>query len=83
MRMPIATPHQLARLLVTARKARGWSQAELARKLGLSQSRVSFLELHPEALSLEQLLNWLAALHLELEVGPRGTPTAEPSPPQW
>lgn len=71
MRAPIATPLQLARLLVTARK------------LGLSHSRMSYLGRHPEALSLEQMLNWLAALHLELEVGPRGSPTAEPSPPQW
>lgn len=83
MRTLLLTPGQLSRILVTARKARGWSQAELARKLGLSQSRVSYLELHPEALSVEQALNWLAALNLELEVGPKGAIAAEPAAPEW
>jgi len=48
------------------------SQAALAARLGLSQSRVSHLELHAHELSVQQLLTWCAALGLELSIGRRG-----------
>ena len=67
----LATPSQLGHLLQAARKAQGMTQSALAGRLGLSQSRVSHLELHAQELSVEQLLAWCAALGLELVVGPR------------
>ena len=68
---PIVTAMQLGMLLKTTRKRRKLTQAWVAGRLGLSQNRVSHLELHPEELSLRQLLGWSAALGLELKLGER------------
>jgi len=53
-------------------RPRGLTQSALAGRLGLSQSRVSHLELNAHALSLEQLLALYAALGLQLTIGTRG-----------
>ncbi|WP_251865228.1 helix-turn-helix transcriptional regulator [Achromobacter sp. Marseille-Q4962] len=68
----LLTATQLGSVLQAARKAQGLTQSALAGRLGLSQSRISHLELHAHELSVEQLLAWCAALELELSVGPRG-----------
>jgi HTH-type transcriptional regulator/antitoxin HipB len=69
---PLLTASQLSSLLQAARKAQGLTQAALAARIGLSQPRVSHLELNAQDLSVEQLLAWCAALGLELTVGSRG-----------
>lgn len=78
---PLATALQLGHLLRAARKRRKLTQAEVAGRLGLSQNRVSHLELHPEQLSFKQLLAWCAVVGLELHLAERGasavTATAE------
>lgn len=71
----LTTTAQLGQILQASRKAKKWSQAQLAGKLGLSQSRVSHLELHAEELSFAQLITWCAVLGLELSVGLRETRT--------
>jgi HTH-type transcriptional regulator/antitoxin HipB len=48
------------------------TQSSLASRIGLSQSRVSHLELNAHELSVEQLLAWCSVLDLELAVGLRG-----------
>ncbi|RZS80805.1 helix-turn-helix domain-containing protein [Pigmentiphaga kullae] len=68
----LATATQLGAVLQAARKSQGMAQSALAGRIGLSQSRVSHLELHAHELSLEQLLAWCAALGLELSLGPSG-----------
>jgi HTH-type transcriptional regulator/antitoxin HipB len=73
----LATASQLGSILQAARKARGMTQSALAARLGLSQSRVSYLELSPHDLSLAQLLAWCSTLDLELTIGARGK-----APPQ-
>lgn len=69
----LTTSAQLGHILQASRKARKWSQAQLAGKLGLSQSRVSHLEMHPQELSFVQLMNWCALLDLELTIGLQDT----------
>jgi HTH-type transcriptional regulator/antitoxin HipB len=64
----VALPSQLGAVLRASRKAHNMSQAEVAHHIGLSQKRVSFLELHPEHLSAAQLMAWCATLGLELFV---------------
>jgi len=66
---PLITALQLGQTLTAARKARNLSQSALAARLGLSQSRISHLELHAQELSVQQLLAWCAALGLELAIG--------------
>ncbi|MBO9875236.1 helix-turn-helix transcriptional regulator [Xanthomonas sp. D-93] len=75
----LVTATQLGATLQAARKAQGLTQSALASRLGLSQSRVSHLELNAHALSVEQLLAWCAALGLELTIGTRGDPAASSS----
>ncbi|HUD43597.1 MAG TPA: helix-turn-helix transcriptional regulator [Dokdonella sp.] len=70
-RQTLRTPDQLGLVLQAARKARKLSQTALAARVGLSQSRVSQLEQHAGALSVDQLLAWTAALDLEITVGSR------------
>lgn len=79
----LVTSSQLGHILQTARKAKRMSQSALASKLVLSQSRVSHLELHPEELSLNQLMNWCAVLGLELLVGVRGTYPNQAAKADW
>ena len=68
---PLVTAGQLGAMLQAARKAQGLTQSALASRIGLSQSRVSHLELNAHELSVEQLLAWCATLGLELAVGTR------------
>ena len=65
----IRAPSQLALLLIALRRQRGLSQSALAQKAGgISQARLSALELNPGRFTLERLLLILAALDLELVV---------------
>ncbi len=68
---PLVTALQLGQLLKTARKSRKLTQADVAGRLGLSQNRVSYLEQHPDELSVKQLLGWCATVGMELRLGER------------
>ena len=65
---PIVTTAQLGALLVNVRKSRKLTQAQLGARLGLSQKRVSELELAPGTLSVDQLLAICAQLGLQLSL---------------
>lgn len=73
------TPHllltapQLGLLLVSTRKRRKLTQTGVANRVGLSQNRISYLEKHPDEISVKQLLSWCSALELELRLGERDT----------
>jgi HTH-type transcriptional regulator/antitoxin HipB len=75
--LPLITAAQLGQWLKGARQKHGLTQKALANQLGLSQNRVSYLESHPEDLSVRQLLNWCAAVKLELSLGERGRSAAD------
>lgn len=62
----ISIADQLAPQLRSLRKARRLSQSDLARKLGVSQSRIAAIERHPAAVSAGQLLAILKALNVDL-----------------
>ena len=65
----IRAPAQLGVVLKSVRRQQDLSQQELALKAGgISQARLSQLELHPGRLTLDRLLLILAALDLELVV---------------
>lgn len=81
---PLLTSTQLGRMLQSARKARKLSQAQVGARLGLSQKRISALELDPGSISVDQLLRWCAAVGLALEIGtnPEGTASGAPAAQQ-
>ena len=65
----IRAPAQLGVVLKSVRRQQDLSQQQLALKAGgISQARLSQLELQPGRLTLERLLLILAALDLELVV---------------
>jgi HTH-type transcriptional regulator/antitoxin HipB len=77
----IRAPAQLGVLLRGARRQREMNQLQLALKAGgISQNRLSQLELQPGRFTVERLLLILAALDLELVVRPRQT-SIEPA--EW
>lgn len=70
------TPKQLGTLIRRARKQQGFSQAELGEKSGLRQETISLIETGNPATRIETILVVLAALDLEIKVGPRAKVTA-------
>jgi HTH-type transcriptional regulator/antitoxin HipB len=80
MKQVLAVPAQLGPLLKGARRAAELSQSQLAERLGISQSRMSHMELNPGSINLEQLLAIFAALNLEVMVGPRLATSASGEP---
>lgn len=77
MSYPILVPSQLSSHLRALRKAKGLSQAELGRRLGLSQARVARIEGDPLSVSVEQLLRVCAALGVRVALDP--LPAAAPT----
>lgn len=80
---PLLTPMQLGHILQSARKARKLSQDEVGARLGLSQKRISALELAPGTITVDQLLKLCAALGLELTLAAKGESGAAPAPVDW
>ena len=60
--------NQLGSLLKDYRKSQNISQKELAERTQICQSRISFLENHPENISIGQLMRWLSVLGLEIKI---------------
>jgi HTH-type transcriptional regulator/antitoxin HipB len=81
---PIVTSAQLGALLVNVRKSRKLTQARLGARMGLSQKRVSELELAPGTLSVDQLLAICAQLGLQLSLQLRDdNPPAQAAATAW
>jgi len=64
--IPLQTPAQLADHLRSFRKARGLTQAQLGRMLGIDQSRIARVERNPDRVSVRTLLELLAALRVRV-----------------
>ncbi|WP_426175733.1 helix-turn-helix domain-containing protein [Massilia sp. TWR1-2-2] len=75
----LLTAPQLGQLLVSTRKRHKLTQTAVANRVGLSQNRISYLEKHPDEISVKQLLSWCSALELDLRLGERDTALASSS----
>jgi HTH-type transcriptional regulator/antitoxin HipB len=62
----LSNSQQVGLLLQSARKHKGYSQAYVAARAGISQSRLSKLETNAAAISLDMLLSMCSQLGLEL-----------------
>lgn len=69
----LQSPEQVGLLLQSARKHRGYTQAALARRMGVSQSRLSKMEQDSQSMSLVQFLALCAQLGLEVSVRDKAT----------
>ena len=63
---PIRTDAQLAMLLRSFRKARGLTQAQLAKEMGVTQQTLSSAERNAASMSVGRLTRLLSALGVEL-----------------
>lgn len=84
MDYPVQLTSQLQQLLKSLRKSRQMTQAQLARHLGVVQSRVADIEREPGSVSVEQLMNVLAMLGAQLvvrETAPSTLSSAPSGPP--
>ncbi|RUO31088.1 helix-turn-helix domain-containing protein [Aliidiomarina soli] len=70
--MRLNTPQDIGAMLRDARKAKSWTQAELASRLGMYQKDVSKAETQPEKLNVAVLLSICAMLDVRLSVGTLG-----------
>ncbi|HEY8876918.1 MAG TPA: helix-turn-helix domain-containing protein [Roseateles sp.] len=77
MDYPVQLSSQLQQLLKSLRKSRQMTQAQLARRLGVVQSRVADIERDPGAVSVEQLMQVLTMLGAQVVV--RETSATKPS----
>ena len=90
MDFPIHLTSQLREHLRALRKARGLTQAALGRLLGVGQARIAEIESNPGAVSLDQLMKVLSALHatlmlrddvIDVAANPPAATTSPPSHP--
>lgn len=79
MKQVISTEKQLGQLLQGQRKSCGLTQGQLAQQAGISQERLSVLELNPGRITIERLLRLAGALGLELVVQGKAAPADKPS----
>lgn len=77
-RLMIYSPLQLANRLKLIRQRNGWTQSELAKKVGLKQATISHFENAPDNTSLATLFKLLQSLELSLDVLEK---EAAPPPP--
>ncbi|NIF42496.1 helix-turn-helix transcriptional regulator [Burkholderia sp. Tr-862] len=79
MAFPVQTLSQLRPILVGFRKSAGFTQAQLAARLGVTQQSYAQLEANPSAVSIERFFKVLNVLGVRLTLDP-GTPddTARP-----
>jgi HTH-type transcriptional regulator / antitoxin HipB len=66
MDYPLLLPEQLKSHLKSLRKARGLTQLQLGRLLGLGQVRVAEIEANPAAISVDQLFKLLSVLDVSV-----------------
>ena len=85
MKQILSLSKQLGPLIQSARKAAGLTQAELAQRLGFSQSLMSAMELDPGTINVDQLLALLSALNHEVIVQPKNDAASDrgSSTPSW
>lgn len=71
VRIRVRDQNQLAHALKRFRKLSGMTQWELDQKSGVRQHRISLIESGRQGPTMPTLFNLLAALNLEIELGPR------------
>lgn len=79
--LPLQTPAQLADHLRSFRKARGLTQAELGRLVGIGQPRITRIERNPDRVSVHTLLQLLTALRVRVLLQPLESSKISPEPP--
>jgi HTH-type transcriptional regulator/antitoxin HipB len=67
----LQTSQQLSSHIRSLRRRLGLTQAQLGARLGVEQARIGKIERNPGSISVEQLIQLLAALETEILLRPR------------
>lgn len=82
MDYPIHFADQLKQHLRALRKSRGLTQAQLAQRLGVVQSRIADIESNPALISVEQWFRLLAILDVQCILRDKQADTPQPGTSQ-
>lgn len=66
--MRINTPKDLGAVIKDSRKSKGWTQAVLAKRIGVYQRDISKCETKPDKITIDTLIKLCAALDLEFSI---------------
>ncbi len=64
----IYSPKQLADMMLLIRQKNGWTQSELAKKVGIKQATISNFENNPNKTTLSTFFKLLQAMDLTLSI---------------
>ena len=67
----IYSPQQLANVLLLIRQKSGWTQSEVAKKVGIKQATISNFENKPEKATISTMFKIIQALDLTVKVEAR------------
>jgi len=66
--MKMNTPKDLSAIIKDGRKSKGWTQADLAKRIGVYQRDISNCETKPEKVTVDMLIKLCAALDLKFNI---------------
>lgn len=66
--MRVNTPKDLGAIIKDSRKFKGWTQAVLAKRIGVYQRDISNCETKPDKITIDMLIKLCAALGLEFNI---------------
>tara|TARA_R110001583_G_scaffold7720_3_gene37889 strand:- start:73586 stop:73825 length:240 start_codon:yes stop_codon:yes gene_type:complete len=69
----VYSPKQLANLMLLTRQKNNWTQAELAKRVGIKQATISNFENNPDNTKLSTFFKLLQAMNLTLKIEDRNT----------
>ena len=64
----IYSPKQLADMMLLIRQKNGWTQSELAKKVGIKQATISNFENNPNKATLSTFFKLVQAMNLTLSI---------------
>ncbi|OHY95388.1 transcriptional regulator [Vibrio rotiferianus] len=67
----IYSPQQLANVLLLIRQKNGWTQSEVAKKVGIKQATISNFENKPEKATISTMFKIVQALDLTVKIETR------------
>ena len=68
MKIKISSSMQLTTHFRSLRRSKGWTQADLGRRIGVTQSRIAQIESDPSLISVDQLIQILHVLDANLMI---------------
>ncbi|MFY2509528.1 type II toxin-antitoxin system antitoxin HipB [Vibrio pectenicida] len=79
----IYSPKQLADIMLLTRQKNGWTQSELAKKVGIKQATISNFENNPNKTTLSTFFKLAQAMDLTLSIQEKAQVTSLDDDESW